>query len=383
MGFMHKICAEMRSKMKIIHCADIHLDSKLSANLSKEKAKERKAELLQTFTDMVEYAEKNNVSAIIIAGDLFDVRNISVTARNTVYSSIVKHKNIDFYYLRGNHDADSFLGMLEEIPENLKLFGESWMSYTLSESSFSNVVITGVELGEENTNTIYSSLVLENDKINIVVLHGQEAVYKTKDKTEVININALKNKAIDYLALGHIHSYKEEKIDNRGVYCYSGCLEGRGFDECGQCGFVLLDIDCKGKRIERTFVPFAKRTLYTVNADVSGCLTSMDILKKVKEQLNREIYRPENLMKIVLCGSVDVECEKNTEFIRKQLEDMFYFVKVYDETCLAVDYNAFALDASLKGEFIRTVMSETTIDEEQKAEVIRYGIQALAGEDID
>ena len=28
--------------MKIIHCADLHLDSKMTANLSKEQAKERK-----------------------------------------------------------------------------------------------------------------------------------------------------------------------------------------------------------------------------------------------------------------------------------------------------------------------------------------------------
>ena len=28
--------------MKIIHCADIHLDSKMESNLSKEKARERR-----------------------------------------------------------------------------------------------------------------------------------------------------------------------------------------------------------------------------------------------------------------------------------------------------------------------------------------------------
>ena len=33
--------------MKIIHCADIHLDSKMSANLTKEKARERKTELFR------------------------------------------------------------------------------------------------------------------------------------------------------------------------------------------------------------------------------------------------------------------------------------------------------------------------------------------------
>ena len=30
--------------MKILHCADIHLDSAMTANLDKDKAKERKSE---------------------------------------------------------------------------------------------------------------------------------------------------------------------------------------------------------------------------------------------------------------------------------------------------------------------------------------------------
>ena len=63
--------------MKIIHTGDIHLDSKLSANLPKDKAKERGREILSTFVSMVEYAKQNDVDAILIAGDLFDTRNTS------------------------------------------------------------------------------------------------------------------------------------------------------------------------------------------------------------------------------------------------------------------------------------------------------------------
>jgi hypothetical protein len=47
-----------------------------------------------------------------------------------------------------------------------------------------------------------------------------------------------------------------------------------------------------------------------------------------------------------------------------------------------VDYQAFQLDASLKGEFVRTVM-EGSLDEDLKGEIIRCGIKALAGEAID
>ena len=76
-----------------------------------------------------------------------------------------------------------------------------------------------------------------------MTLHGQLAKYKPKDHVEVINLGELRNKSIDYLALGHVHSYEEGQLLPRGVYCYPGCLEGRGFDETGEHGFVLLDIN--------------------------------------------------------------------------------------------------------------------------------------------
>ena len=57
--------------MKIIHCADLHLDSKMTANLTKEQAKERKNEILRTFTRMVDYAKKNSVKAILITVDIY------------------------------------------------------------------------------------------------------------------------------------------------------------------------------------------------------------------------------------------------------------------------------------------------------------------------
>ena len=58
--------------MKIIHLADVHLDSKLNSHLSIEKAKLRKSEILVSFGKVVDYATQNGVKVVIIAGDLFD-----------------------------------------------------------------------------------------------------------------------------------------------------------------------------------------------------------------------------------------------------------------------------------------------------------------------
>ena len=63
--------------MKLIHCADVHLDSRMESGLPVEKAKERRLELLHTFTRMTELAAEDKVEAILICGDLFDGRSVS------------------------------------------------------------------------------------------------------------------------------------------------------------------------------------------------------------------------------------------------------------------------------------------------------------------
>ena len=51
--------------MKLIHCADLHLDSRMEANLTKEQAKERRQELLGTFARMVAYADREDRKSVV------------------------------------------------------------------------------------------------------------------------------------------------------------------------------------------------------------------------------------------------------------------------------------------------------------------------------
>ena len=366
--------------MKIIHCADLHLDSKLSANLSADKARERKNELLEAFMRMIRYAVDNNVNAIIIAGDLFDTRKISATACNVVRDAIVNNPEIEFYYLQGNHDANSFLARLEEIPANLKLFGNSWTSHELCGNE--NVFIYGIELNGFNSPDWFNTLVLDVQKTNIVVLHGQESLSKSKNQAEVIPFLELRNKNIDYLALGHIHGYKKEKLDNRGIYCYPGCLEPRGLDEPGDHGFVVLEIGEDNKIKSHEFVKNASRTLHEIRVDVTDCMTTSDISTRVETELSLKNLRSSEMLKLVLCGELDVTAEKDIELLNHSLEGRFYIVRVYDETRLKVNVADYMHDESLKGEFVRNVLEDNELTDEEKMTVISYGIRALSGEEI-
>ncbi|MCQ2497310.1 MAG: metallophosphoesterase [Lachnospiraceae bacterium] len=358
--------------MRFIHCADLHLDSKMETNLDKLQAKERKAELLATFTGMVEYAAENDISGIIIAGDLFDAKNISATARNTVMAAIRNNPDIIFYILRGNHDVHSLFSGAEDIPENIRLFGNSWTYYRQG-----TLIISGVELCKENSGSIYNELVTDLNYFNIVVLHGQESEVTVKDKAEVINLRALRGKGIDYLALGHVHEYKFAELPGGGSYCYPGCLEGRGFDECGEHGFVLLDIDERTHRFTHEFIPFAKRRMFTVPVEVNGIVTTPGILSAVRAALGDSRCTAKDLVKLELTGDIDAESELDTETIRAHFKDDFYFVKVKNSTRITFNETDYLYDRSLKGEFVRSVMADDSLSQEDKAAIIGYGLKAL------
>ena len=361
--------------MKIIHCSDLHLDSRMKSNLDTKKAKERRDEILITYQNMIKYAIENEVKIIIIAGDLFDKKDITVKTKNIVLDSINSNKQIVFIYLKGNHDEANFIGDLDTVPENLKLFSqEEWKTF-----QYGKITISGIEFGKKSNYEIYSSLMLDKNNINIVTLHGQETKYDQKDKTEVINLQDLKNKNIDYLALGHIHKYKQEKLDNRGIYCYSGCLEGRGFDECGEKGFVLLDINEETMTINTKFIPFASRHLYEIPVDITDTNSTLEVEAKVDQALQGIEY--ESLIKIVLKGKVEIESERDINYLEKKYKSIYYFAKIHDETALKIDYMTYEKDASLKGEFIRLVLSKN-LPQEETRKIITTGIKALSGEEL-
>lgn len=363
--------------MKIIHCADIHLCSPLTKLDNTDKRKERKAELIKAFTNMIDFALKEDIKAIIIAGDLFDQSHVSATAKNAVIGSIKANPEINFYYLKGNHDKSDFLDENDEVPSNLHLFTDEWISYDLED----NICITGAELNSENAAVIYSGLNLDVTKFNIVTLHGQESMAAAKDNAQIISIRDLKNKNIDYLALGHIHTYKSDRLDSRGVWCYTGCLEARGYDETGEHGFVVLDISGKDRTYSAIKIDNSIRDVHLLKVDISGLMTSMEILNRIDEELRENRYLSKDLVRVELVGTVDFECEKNIDFIEKRIEGRFFDFKIKDNTDFHVDYDKYRLDGSLKGEFIRTVESEKDISEEDKAEIIRTGIKALMGEE--
>lgn len=355
--------------MKIIHCSDLHLDSALRTHLSPEKARERNAELCASFGHMVRWAVREGVDAVLIAGDLFDSAHVSRQTADYVLEQIRNAPAVTFFCIRGNHDEyhPAFGGA--SMPENLVTFGSQWESHRCGD-----VVITAIEPEDGGWLTFYEDLKLDSRETNIVMLHGQ---ISAQPGYEQIALQLLRGKHIRYLALGHLHAYQKAQLDMDGEYCYCGCLDGRGFDECGEKGFALLEVS--GGRIHSRFVPFASRRLHEIPVDITGAETVTQILR-LMEAAAAEIPQ-EDLVKFILRGDYTLQTQKDPVLWQKTLADRFWFVRIDDESSLRILREDYAHDASLKGEFVRLVLASDR-DETEKACIISCGIRALSGEEV-
>lgn len=346
----------------------------MESNLSPEKAAQRQIELVDTFAAMVRCAVERKADVVLITGDLFDsAKTKQKNIKNRVLYIIQQNPKIDFLYLRGNHDDEDYFSDSAVSVSNLKFFNKNeWTSYV-----YGDVRITGRELPAFIPGELYSELALDKSKINIVALHGQISKATNKADAPFINLRKLENKFIDYLALGHIHTFSQGRLDERGIYCYAGCLEGRGFDETGEKGYVEIDIE--DGVFKSAFVPAAARKLDVHVVDISGETDFIAILNKIKTEC--ESVPAKDLLKVVLTGEVTEDADIDIELFYEQMKDEFFFVKFEDKTQRKIEYEKYRNEISLKGEFVRTVEAEN-IDEKEKAEIIITGLKALAGKEL-
>lgn len=345
--------------MKIIHTADLHIGSAFS-NFTDDAKKIRTNELLNSFERLVKYAHEHSINIVLLSGDVFDKDKVNKSDKDYFYQIIAANHDITFMYLKGNHDINSLVNK-EDIP-NLKLFKSSWKSY-----EFDNVVISGIELDNENKKFLSSTLNLEKNKYNIVLLHC--------DIKDVLMSN-FKNKYIDYIALGHIHSYSSEQLDTRGVYVYSGCLEGRGFDELGDKGFVVIDTDSD----THEFVPFATRKVYEKEVDITGTSTLYDAVSLIERKM--DLVPKGSIARTLVTGKVDYSTIDLENRLTTSLSSKFLHYEVKNKSTKIIKIEDYEYDISLRGEVIRTILSKDLSEDQQNA-ILDDCMKLLNGEDIE
>lgn len=403
--------------VRLIHTADLHLDSAFSSRFSKEEAEERRRNLLIAWNKLLQYGIERKVQAILISGDLFDSPVVSRSTMEIFLSSIRKNPEISFFYLRGNHDTKNTFRFRDDLPKNLFLFSKEGKKYRLKEK----LVLLGQEFyGTERRNefpeesygtesllelpefpeepeelveeellspssakdAVQSIWNLKEEDCNILMLHGalREGGPEVQNE-QGISLKQLSRYPIHYLALGHIHKREEGKYGSL-YYIYPGCLQGRGFDEEGEKGFYYLEIEEETKEIKAEFVPLKEGAFRIITLFLSEEDGTLDAEEKIRESLKKEGVEAKDSLRIILKGEKRAGEERNLRYLEKQLEEEYAYIEIKEETKLKLRKEEFIHEKGLKGEFLRMVSESESLSEEEKEKLMILGIGLLQGEEL-
>lgn len=406
--------------VKLIHTADLHLDSAFRSRFTKEEAENRRQKQLMAWKELLSFAVEKKVQGILIAGDLFDSPVVSHGTMDFFLSTISEHPEISFFYLRGNHDTENTFRYQENLPKNLFLFSEKGKKYRLND----RLLLAGVEygtkdisfgenegatqgagqaaeqgVGQENAHGAEALskseteseeeskfLKLKEEDCNILLLHG--ALYQGTLKGEAVQgeegifLKNLEKLPLSYIALGHIHKGGEGKLNNGALWAYPGCLQGRGFDEEGERGFLYLKVEEEKKEIRKEFIPIKQGEFRILEIELLEDEGTLACLKKIEVEMEKAGIVKEDSLRIILKGKKGLEQERNLRYLQLQLQDSVFFLEIRDECELSWNREEAMKEKSLKGEFLRVLAAADTLSKEEQEEIIALGMGLLQGGEL-
>lgn len=328
----------MRNKdkeVKLIHTADLHLG--FSYNGMKEKAEERQRENLETFLYIISLCGQKQIDILLIAGDLFDFPRPESKLLETVRNSFAQIEHTLVIISPGNHDYYQKNGIYDDIEawsDNVYIFhGEmDCFEFLIRETK---VRIYGAAFTNRYQ---YESLICQRKMtkdiaINIGLFHGEIVSVGAKSQYNKITASQMEDNRFSYVALGHLHATQGLGYAGQVAYAYSGSPEGHGFDETGEKGIYIGEInydECNMK-----FLKTCRRQYIVEQFNIESFDNIIELSKGIHSYLNN-IYGSEYLDYIYRIKFIGYNHDINLNRMSHYLNE-FYYIEIIDETQIFKD----------------------------------------------
>lgn len=246
--------------MKILHSADWHLDSPLVGR-TEEQAKYLRSQLLKIPDTVASLCKKEGCEVLLLAGDLFDgaYTKESLNAVRTALEEV----GVPVFISPGNHDFCSAASpyLTESWPENVHIFTHPVME-SVSLPNL-NCKIYGAGYAAMDCPALLKDFHTEgSERWHIGLLHSDPL--QSSSPYAPLTPLQVKASGLDYLALGHVH--KDGSFRAGDALCaWPGCPMGRGFDESGAKGVLLVTLE---ESVTAEFLPLDTPRFFDEKVDV-------------------------------------------------------------------------------------------------------------------
>jgi DNA repair exonuclease SbcCD nuclease subunit len=263
---------------KLIHAADLHLDSPLVGLERYEGApvSELRRATRGALERLVELCIAERADVLLVAGDLFDGswRDYSTGLFLCERMARLREAGVRVVWIRGNHDAASRLRKHLRMPENVRELSHEEPESVELEAL--NLVVHGQGFPEaavkEDLTRRYPAPVA--GAVNVGLLHTALDGREGHAPYAPCTLTALVDRGYDYWALGHVHSH--EVVSRAPFVVYPGNLQGRHVKETGPKGAVVVSFDsARVLEVEHRALDVVRWERVSVDA---GAVASLDDL---------------------------------------------------------------------------------------------------------
>lgn len=354
--------------MNFVHIADMHFDVPFTTLNKNDLGNTRRLDQREAFRKIIEYIKQNEIDYFFICGDLYEHEYVKQSTIEFINNQFKEIPNTKIYMVPGNHDPkvkDSYYSKFNW-NDNVHVFGSE-----IEKISEDDIDVYGY--GFDNfymKSTKVNQIKIDNpSKINVFLTHasidgGSDELREYNPMKE----QELKNLNFDYIGLGHIHKPYYKEIGQKIIY--PGSTIALGFDELGSHGIIVGNID-ENKKLEIAFVPVDKKQFEEVSLDVDETLSKEELI----EIINSQDWNENCYYKIILTGKRNFEIEPIEILKYVTINNV---IKIKDQTSIKLDLEKIASEESLRGIFVRNLLTQMTSENEEKIiKAIEIGLEAM------
>jgi DNA repair exonuclease SbcCD nuclease subunit len=364
---------------KVLHTADIHLGARF-VGLGR-KGPEQRAQLLETFGDVVGLVVKEKVDLLLIAGDLFDsnVASKELLERAAALLGDLRDKDIPVCISPGTHDPFGEASVYAVPPladlSNLTVFRSEEITPIRLPALDCTVWGNANMKPFENQFPLAGFTADSESRWNLGLLHANYERPDIAEDTYVVTAEQIATCGLDYLALGHIHGTSDHSTGTTKAF-YSGSPEMVRAQKGDFGNVVLVEFD---GGVQARKVRVGRRSFEEVvlrAEDIDSASRLMSVLEQRAD--------PDKVIKLTVQGARPIGYPDIGELVG-ELSDRFFSVIVSDSslpTPEAVDPADYPAD-SAAGVYLRILEEKlggaSESEREEILEAMRLGLSWLAG----
>lgn len=265
--------------MRILHAADLHLDSPLrTLALRAPEIAERLRHLSRDVLErLVQAAIDNSVDALVLAGDVFDsdVADVSTRAHLSRQLGRLSRAGIPTVMIRGNHDALLDLDRYGPIAEGVTLLDRARPSVVIGDAAIHGI---GFSARHQSESLLTRYPAPDPKRLNIGLMHTSLDGAPGHDRYAPCSTSDLLAFGYAYWALGHIHR-RAVYHASQAVAVMPGIPQGRHIREPGRGSATLATFEAGG--ITLAEIPLAGLVFQEVDVDLSGVETQDQWIEQV------------------------------------------------------------------------------------------------------